>query len=330
MQPPWTFMFWAKLNLGSLPEQERWPIIEHEGITIFLTKAESRFGVSVNENVYLGPKALGLEASPWVFYGLTHDGHDTVLVLNGQAVLNVRDTEITYRMDELKLEAGSQKQEVIIEDLQYWVNKRKEMFKTKKETSPNMRLLSLGKQEQQLRDRICAVDDLVTSYKAGRSYFFEDIVANLRSLLYYRKGSQFDPLLLRIAAFRDRALPIYTIGTEEDENVIPKIIEEFKPALWLMGSVVGFEPILPKCRMVDFQSFLEKDAFYCEGQRISVLGLIERVGNKQSTAHFDQTICVAAEKLQNDMPTFLGRRSLESIIVQVAEITVRIGDRMLN
>jgi len=163
----------------------------------------------------------------------------------------------------------------------------------------------------------------------GKKYFFKDIVVNLRSLVFFKtKSKSYDPLLLRLATFKKVTLPIYVVPDEGGQ--VKKFIMsmEKRPHFW-GSNFAKFEPRIPCIKMVDLQEFLEKPALLYEGEFISPLELIEKLGTKQSTAHFDQTVPRVIEDLK-DTPTVFGYNSLGHFILSMAELVIKVGRFVLS
>ncbi len=327
MQPPWSICFWFQLNLEPKTPTNKGIIASYEGITVFLTVDGHIIGINDGEVDYLGPRIMGLENAPWIFFGLSKGVSKTTLYLNGMKAIEIAECEIVYKAEEFRAEVGDRSHiQVIEQDLSDWVDKRESMFKVKQKTSEAYHLLSPLEQEDQLRNRVQALVDLLQGFRAGKTYFFEDILANLRSLVFYKnKSPNYDPLLLRVVAFKHMPLPVYVIPADD---ALTEHITDSDPAIADFSSV-SFEPIIPCVKMVDFQEFLEKPTLLYEGQQISPLALIEKIATKQSTAHFDQTVPKVVEGLK-DTPVILGKNILDHYILILAELVVKLGHYVLS
>ena len=327
MQPPWSICFWFQLNLKPRIPTNKGIITSYEGITVFLTVDNHVIGINDGETDYLGPKITGLENAPWIFSSLVKDVSKTTLYLNGMKAMEIAEREIVYKTEEFHAEAGDRSRvQVIKQDLSDWVDKRESMFKAKQETSEAYRLLSPVEQEDQLRKRVHALEDLLQAFRAGKTYFFEDILANLRSLIFYKnKGSNFDPLLLRVAAFKHTPLPVYVMRGDHE---LTEHINDSKPVIAGSG-LARFEPVIPWVKMIDFQEFLEKPALFYYDQFVSPLDLMEKIVSIQSTAHLDQRIPLVIEGLK-DTPVLLGENILDYYILTLAELVAKLGHYVLG
>jgi len=327
MQPLWSICFWFQLNLEPKIPTNKGIITSYKGITVFLTVDDHVIGINDGEADYLGPRITGLESAPWIFFGLTKDVSRTTLYLNGMKAMEIAEREIVYKTEEFHAEVGDRSRiQVIEQDLSDWVDKRESMFKVKQETSEAYHLLSPLEQEDQLRERVQALVELLQGFRAGKTYFFEDILANLRSLVFYKNRSpNYDPLLLRVVAFKHMPLPVYVIPADD---ALTEHITDSEPAIADFSSV-SFEPVIPCVKMVDFQEFLEKPTLLYEGQQFSPLAIIEKIATKQSAAHFDQTVPKVVEGLK-DTPVLLGENILDHYILTLAELVAKLGHYVLS
>lgn len=327
MRPQWSILFWFQLKLETKIPTNKGIITSYKGITVFLTVDDHVIGINDGEADYLGPRITGLESAPWIHYGLTKDVSRITLYLNGMKAMEIAEREIVYKTEEFHAKAGDSSHiRMIDQDISDWSDKRESMFKIKQETTGAYRLLSPVEQEDQLRKRVQALEELLQAFRAGKTHFFEDILANLRSLLFYKsKSPNYDPLLLRIAAFKHMSLPVYVIPVDD---ALTKHITDSEPAIVDLSSV-SFEPVIPCVRKVDFQEFLEKPTLLYEGQQISPLAIIEKIATTQSTAHFDQRIPLVIEGLK-DTPILFGANLLDHYILTLAELVAKLGHYVLD
>ncbi|MEW6714087.1 MAG: hypothetical protein AB1306_03210, partial [Nitrospirota bacterium] len=186
MQPPWSIMFWIQLR--QWPDAPAGLIATYENITVFLSTEDNVIGIRDGNKTYLGPKISGLDNMPWICFGLTRGQSITTLYLNGKQALQFSEDTIIFRLNEFHATAGDpQKVKAIQQDLSPWIQKRESMFKLKETTSKDYVLISSSDQEDQLRQRIQALDALLGAFHNGKLYFFDDMTANLRSLVFYKE-----------------------------------------------------------------------------------------------------------------------------------------------
>jgi hypothetical protein len=326
MNNTWSSHFWFRLQ-DRRDDSDRMGIIySYERVSVFLTTKNHTIGILDGDSRFDGPHLSGLENRPWVCFDLTRDQTRLTLYLNATAILCVDSTRIIHNMKDFELPASDPTRvRPIVQDLSEWVKKRESAFKMKVMTTDDLVILDAQKQEEQLRRRIQALEDLIQSFREGREYFYDDIIANLRSLVYYKPGNKnYDPLLLRIAAFKRLPLPVYVMPDHED--LAPSLVDSTRFA--------GLNMVMPQAeipcvKMVDFQNFLEEPAMFYEGALLSTLDLIEKVANKQSTAHFDQTIPHQIEGIQNT-PRVFGYNSLEHYFLSLAEVVAAVGRHVLD
>lgn len=322
MNPPWSIAVWYKIDLDPLLTTDKGIIVSYEGIYVFLTIDKHIIGINDGNFEYLGPVVTGLEDSPWILYGLNNDGSHIVLFLNGEKVLEVSHGKLVFTTEQFHAKKSKSPPLIIKEDLSNWVDKRESMFKIKQETSNHYRLQTPDEQVQQLVARMDALKDLLKGYHSGKRFYLADILANLRSLIFYKdKSHTYDPLLLRVAAIKHSPLPVY-VAPESDKR--QQLTEIPQPTIDLFD-FVSFEPVIPYIKRIDFQDFLENPSLFYEGQKVSPLALIEMISTTQSTAHFDQRVCKIADAL-DDTPVTSGHNTLEFIIISLAEIVVNLGD----
>ncbi|MFC1694219.1 hypothetical protein ACFL1R_12015 [Candidatus Latescibacterota bacterium] len=330
MKIPWSTTFWFQLRLWPKPTTEKGIIASYRGVNIFLTVKNHVIGLNGGQNDYLGPKITGLENTPWIFFCLTKGKLQTTLYLNGMKAMEVADRKIVYKLENFQTEVSDKNHiQKIEQDLSKWIKKRESMFKIKRETSNAHLILSSKDQQEQLRNRVLALQDLLHYFHEGKTYFFEDISANLRSLIFYKnKNPNYDPLLLRVAAFKKITLPVYVMP--EYEKHVQSQVADSDEALKLAGLLlVEVKPKIPCVKMVDFQEFVEKPAIFYEGEFVSPLELIERIATTQSTAHFDQRVPRLIEGIK-DTPIISGHNILEHYILTLAELVTKLGHSVLD
>lgn len=260
VKPPWTISFWFQLRQWPQAAAESRLIASYEDIRVLLSIKDQRIIVHDEGHNYFGPKITGLENAPWILLGLSRDVSSVALYLNGESALEVINDSIIHKLDEFHATVGGRSHiEVIEQDLSGWVEKRNSMFKMKSQTSEDKVLLSPATQEDQLRDRVQALQTMLAAFHEGKTCFFDDILSNLRSLVFYKDKSQYDPLLLRLAAFKKMPLPVYIVP-EQDEAAQHATGTE--PPLIAGSGSASLEPQIPCVRMVDFQEYLERPALH--------------------------------------------------------------------
>jgi len=244
-------------------------------------------------------------------------------------MLQIDRGQVVYALEEFAIPPNDPSRiRPILQDLSAWVEKRESMFKMKVATTPDYIILDTDKQTEQLKRRVQALEDLLQGFREGKSYFFDDILANLRALIFYKQGSKsYDPLLLRIAAFKHLTLPVYVIP--DIEGLTKPLTNGTETPRFADFSLAMPYPELPCVKMVDLQDFLEKPTMFYEGQFLSPLELIEKAATKQSTAHFDQTASQVVEGIK-DTPTVFGYNSFEYYCLSLAEVVVKLGRYVLD
>jgi hypothetical protein len=330
MNTSWCIHFWFRL-LGYHEDTDRVGVISsYESVTVFLTTKHHTIGIHDGQSRFNGPRLSGLENHPWVCFDLSKDQSKVTLYLNGTMMLGIDGAEIVYNLEEFDIPPSDPSRvRPIVQDLSEWVKKRESMFKMKVATTDDYIILDANKQAEQLQHRVQALEDLLQSFREGKDYFFDDILANLRVLVFYKQGSKsYDPLLLRIAAFKQLTLPVYVIP--DDEHLIEPLIDSTEDMPRFAGFSLAMPyPEIPCVKMVDLQDFLEKPVMFYEGQFLSPLELIEKAATKQSTAHFDQTVPQVIEGIR-DTPRVFGYNSLEYYFLSFAEVVAAVGRHVLT
>ena len=136
---------------------------------------------------------------------------------------------------------------------------------------------------KQLVDITDSIKDLIDLINKGKKQHIVHLLSSLRSLIYYRdRSSNYDPLLLRLAAYNEVGLPVYT--------------HELFPDVSLDESSFSISPhakSLPSSfntKMIDFQNYLESPFINIDGKLLSLLDFIGNAATTKSAAHFDQRI----------------------------------------
>lgn len=330
MGESWTILFWLQLRpYFEIPDGVGM-IVRYRGVTLFLRVKDHVLGIDDSEHIFLGPKVIGLENEPWICFGLTRNQNKIALYLNGEEVLVTVGADTALGLEEFRVKVPDRsKIKIIKQDLSEWVTRRESMFKMQAATTEDYVILPVKDQEDQLSNRLYALQDMLNALYQGRKYYFEDIVANLRSLIFYKGMSRsYDPLLLRLATFKNLSLPVYIAPGEEDS------IQQFiagigdPPYFWGLNAA-KFKPEIPCVKMVDLQDYLENTVLFYNGQFISPLKLIEMLATTQSVAHFDQRVPKLTEGLK-DTPVVFGYNTLEHYILLFAELITKVGTYVLG
>jgi hypothetical protein len=330
MNEEWGYSQWLRLEIPSESRESIGIISEYAGIKVALSNPSHYLGIIYKSSFLSGPQLMGLEFSPWMFLSITRKQENIRVHINAELALEIDDGQVLFKLDTFKVERGSGNKEPIeTQDLSKWVEKRKGMFKRKAQPSKDRVSLTLEEQQNQLVGRLRALEELVQEFDKGKRFFFGDIVATLRSLLFYRsKGRNFDPLLLRIAAFKEATLPVYI--PPKNEDLIGQTIINAKELPEFFGlTCATIQPEIPCILLTDFQEYLESPSLFYKGEPISPLSLIGRVADTQSTAHFDQTVPEDVEGIRSTPITF-GKNHLEYYIMRLAELTLSLGKKLVE
>ncbi len=326
----WTILFWLQLRpYFEIPDGVG-IIVRYRGLTLFLRAKDHVLGINDSKHIFWGPKLIGLESEPWICFGLTRDQKKIALYLNGEEALIIVGTETVLGLEEFRVKAPeSNKIKIIKQDLSEWVARRESMFKMQTKTTEDNVILSVRDQEGQLSNRVQALQDMLNALYQGKKYYFEDIVANLRSLIFYKDmNKNYDPLLLRLAAFKKLSLPVY-IAPDEEESIQKFIASIGDPPYFWSLNPAKFKPEIPCVKMVDLQDYLENTVLFYGGRFISPLKLIEKLATTQSVAHFDQRVPKLTEGLK-DTPVVFGYNTLENYVLLFTELITKVGAYVLE
>ncbi len=330
MDHAWSYSQWLRLQIPLESRESMGIINEYEGIKVVLTHPGHCAGLIYGNSLFLGPLLIGLEENPWMLLSVSRKEENIKLHINAELAIEIDNGRVLFKLDTFKVERGSSPKEAIeSQDLSKWVEKRKGMFKRKAQPSKDRVSLTLEEQQNQLVGRLRALEELVQEFDKGKRCFFGDIVATLRSLLFYRsKGRNFDPLLLRIAAFKEATLPVYI--PPKNEDLIGQTITNAKELPEFFGlACATIQPEIPCILLTDFQEYLESPSLFYKGEPISPLSLIGRVADTQSTAHFDQSVPEDVEGIKSTPITF-GKNHLEYYIMKLAELTLSLGKKLVE
>jgi len=278
----------------------------------------------------LGPLLIGLEENPWMLLSVSRKEENIKLHINNKLAIEIDNGRVLFKLDTFKVERGSSPKEAIeSQDLSKWVEKRRGMFRRKEQLTTDRLPLTLEEQQNQLMERLRALEELVREFEKGKKFFFGDIAASLRSLLCYTsKGENFDPLLLRIAAFKEATLPVYI--PPKNEDLIDQTIANAKDIPEFFGlACAAVKPEIPCILLVDFQEYLEGPSLFYKGEPISPLSLIRKVADTQSAAHFDQSVPKDVEGIKSTPLTF-GKNHLEYYFIRLADVTLALGKKLVN
>ncbi len=291
-------------------------------IVLYINK-DNYFVLKIKDQEFIGPLLLNLENRHWVHYALSCSPSDINLYLNAKHILQVTDDKLIFSKDNLELDPSlvEPSRKFFSRDLSPWVNKRQSMFKIKKETSEDYALIPVEQQMEQLNKNIMALEELITAVTKGKTHFIDHIIANLRSLLFYKKGSKsYDPLLLRIATYKKIGLPVF---------VLQKFNKIDSSALFTVTHLASFHPNDANTTMIDFQEYLESTIIYSEKSFLTPLTFIENSATTKSIAHFDQRIPRTIHNFE-ELPIINNTEMFQYVTIHLASLTVQIGKYILQ
>jgi hypothetical protein len=180
------------------------------------------------------------------------------------------------------------------------------------------RIIELMQSLQVLRDSIDAV-------RAGRQYQMIPLYGQLRALLT-DKAKRNSPLLFDIAGQLNDKLEIYAMPGPED-NKLPKDLTE-KLFAHLAGFPVGLHRSLPSQDVVPLKKFLERPVYLLRGRKHTSRSIIDLFAQKAGGSHYARK--VTREEAELLSSSLLGGPLLNSSLLQLAEMTLALGQRLLG
>lgn len=292
------------------------------------------FILEINENfnfVYrkdeikiIGPKILNLQDKNFTHIVVTKDTNENIILyLNAKKVFHILKNELVFFEKEFLLKKHeNQKKEIIEGNLSLWVDTRINQFKIKESTSDDYEVTPVDEQILQLTKSIDSLEDLINEVSRGKTMHIDHILTTLRSLLFYNKSkSSYDPLLLRIASYKQMELPIY---------VNPSfILENNESSSFSISCPASMGRSDSNYKIIDFQEYLESNIIKSNNEQLTPLLFISKAANTMSSAHHDQRKPKSIAKFEK-VTKINGVSTLDRVIVDLAILTVGIGEYILN
>lgn len=288
---------------------------ESEKIKLYINE-QDEFVIKVNNYIHIGTKLLNLDISSSIFVHIyILDSTDNIsLYINGEELFSIKNNNLKILKKTYEIFKSKQLIDYAIteSDLSLWVNFRISKFKIKTDTSGKYELVSLINQEEQLKETMASLEDLITLVIGGKKNHINGILAILRSLLYYNDGKNYDPLLLRIAAIKKVALPIY---------VNPYFEEHGDDLFFSISSFASIISTGSNTKRMDFQEYLTSNTIVVNNELYSLLYFIGSASNTKSNAHFDQRIPKEIMAM-NHVPTLNEVDIFNRIIIDLSKLAI--------
>lgn len=277
----------------------------------------------MDKEEFIGSKILNIKDRRVAYIVVAKDNENIIIYLNGEKIFHIKDKKIISLKEELEIKAHPSNEKVIIHDLNEWVLKRKENFKIKTSTSNEYEIIPLEKQEEQFQKAIRSLESLINSSIQNEGLHDEHILASLRSLLFYKeKSSNYDPLLLRLATYKEMSLPIWV-------NPSFSKIEDSTSLTLSVSCLASIKSTGCNFKMIDFQEYLESNFIKSCGNLLTPLQFIESSSTNRSTAHFDQRIPKTIINIDN-APIVNNKNLFNRILIELANLTVDVGKMIIN
>nr|MDP9179099.1 hypothetical protein [Gemmatimonadota bacterium] len=180
------------------------------------------------------------------------------------------------------------------------------------------RIIELMQSLQVLRDSIDGVG-------AAKPYQMIPLYGQLRALLT-EKTKRNTPLLFDIAGQVNDELDIYAMPSPEGID-LPGELQE-KLFAHLAGFPVGLHRSLPKQDLVTLKSFLERPVYLLRGRKHTGRSIIDLFAEKAGGSHYARKVTHEEAELLSF--SLLGAPLLNSSLLQLAEVTLALGQRLLR
>lgn len=245
--------------------------------------------------------------------------------------LNHGDVYITGETKNFKEDALSfenQDASVICKD---WKNWRIENLIVPQKESQYRKTKSLEEQSEELKRSLKSLEDDIEKLQKADYSGLITISNTLRGLLFWpdniKRISTYNPLLFRLAGYYELDLPVYAQIINSDDEESNKYFGST-----IFGSTINEPDIIKKSdreTIMDFQEWLHSEVIHSNKGSIKWRwkDLIFELAN-QTSSHFDQGLHLNIDKLNKDI--FLERKLIVSHVICVSEITIKLGEYILN
>tara|TARA_B110001469_G_scaffold103333_1_gene101796 strand:+ start:2577 stop:3620 length:1044 start_codon:yes stop_codon:yes gene_type:complete len=336
MNTKFTIEAWVQLiDLPTVRKSSRC-VIQKEEISLHLLGSESQLILTAGECQCIGPKITNSSQQPWICLHITSDSNQIKLYVNAIECARIENGQAVFTLEELDVEVTrGDLPTVIPANHTAWRETRKSLFIENTTQRTGRTPLNTVEQFEQLKNRALALRGFIQSVNSGQTHHIEDIVGNLRSLLFYKlKSNQteiipsYNPLLLRAAAISDSPLPIYR--NKSNCSFEELIQEKITPsATWAFDRFPSVFPTSTQYVEDDLQAFLNSHFLCYEENFYTPLELIQQIANTESSSHFDPEVIPHIQVLKSS-PEFFGSTVFITTIKELAEITYYFAERLVE
>jgi hypothetical protein len=309
-------------------------VFSNEMITVISNEFNvdyNSFSLFINENSHLvirkdgedfiGSKILNINDNRFAHIIVVKNNDSITIYLNGEKIFEIQDSKIIHLIEEIELKIHYLEKQIIREDLSEWVEKRKATFKIKIDTSDKYEIIPIKEQEKQLDKAVTSLEKLIALSISDEGLYIEHILSSLRALLFFKeKSSNYDPLLLRLAAYKEIVLPIWVNPYFSEINDTTLLSISCPASINITGS---------NFKMIDFQEYLESNIIQSSGELLTPLQFIESSSTSRSTAHFDQRVPKTITNIDK-VPILNNINSFNRIVLDLASLTVSVAKMILK
>jgi hypothetical protein len=220
-----------------------------------------------------------------------------------------------------------------LQKCQRWIQWRKTQLVIQRNARFNRRSKTNDEQVDELRAAIATVRHLCGAIQSGEVFLIGSLAATLRSLLFWKQGSQYDPLLLRLAAPQDLPLPVFAFPKLPTQ---PPIVDEANYHLNL--DIASLKRKYPGQELMDIQDALLNSVQIqrvtgvnggkAKVDTLTAIELIAQTANMLGTAHFDSDIGLALDRLRSNSVWEVS--ALTRLIWDVGLVTADLGEYVLR
>jgi len=147
----------------------------------------------------------------------------------------------------------------------------------------------------------------------------------LRALLT-EKASKNNPLLLEIAGTLNEALEFYAVPGPADDPMPAELSEGM--VAHMQGFPVGLNRSHPRQDLVTMKAFVDRTLYLLRERKYTGRSIIDLFATKAGGAHFARKINREEAELLSS--SFVGAPILNSSLLQLAEVTLALGHRLLR
>jgi hypothetical protein len=184
-----------------------------------------------------------------------------------------------------------------------WIAWRRKRFSSERRMPRRgRRLKSIQEQVTELRRAARSTADIANLVLQGHTHLLGHLATELRALLFWN-GRSYDPLLLRLAARKGLALPMFAVTEKESPPFIDGLVAHVRRGM------PSHTKLLPVHILIDLQAWLMTTAVSepavadessaTDLQHMSVIDVIAGIADTLGAAHYDQDTPTALDLLRS-------------------------------